>query len=167
MSEDLFGKSIQKPGVLSGFLEYAKLGCQSQESNLTRDFSNPSVGKSSLQMNWSWKLFTQSYLNLESFNLYQCGCLWEQTPPGTTEHSQCFMCKHDCFKDMITAGPSPASTQVCLLLWRCIQALWEQGSGKDAVLCTESFSRYRVLRWLLIGSNPGLMFIHTQAFSSS
>lgn len=37
MSEGLFSKSVQKIGVLSGFLEYAKLDCQSQESNLIRD----------------------------------------------------------------------------------------------------------------------------------
>lgn len=75
-------------------------------------FFNPSVGNSSLQMNRSGKLFTQSYWKLESFSLYQCGYLWRQTPAGTTKHTQHLMHEYNCFKTMIASSCLPTSTRV-------------------------------------------------------
>lgn len=92
-------------------------------------FSNPSAGDSSLQMNRSGKLFTQSCLNTESFSLYQCGHPWEPAPAQTTKHWRHFMHKHDCFKNVTTAGSSPTSTPVRLLFYWCISGFWEHWEG--------------------------------------
>lgn len=147
MSQGLFSKSIQKLGVLSGFLEHAKLDCQSQESNLIWDFLilmlvTPACKWSGVESCLPKAIWISKSSASTSVAISENNLLLEPRSVHSTSCTNTTISK-------ITAGSLPTSTQVCLFFYWCMKGFWEQDTGKDALLCRESFSESKLLWWLL------------------